>query len=34
LAISGLRRPKAALAAQLEASGLTAPDFSGENAGH
>ena len=31
---AGLERLKAALAAQLEASGLTAPDFSGENAGH
>ena len=31
---AGLDRLKAALAAQLEASGLDAPDFSGENAGH
>ena len=31
---AGLERLKAALAAQLEASGLDAPDFSGENAGH
>jgi phosphomannomutase len=30
----GLERLKAALVAQLEASGLEAPDFSGENAGH
>ncbi len=30
----GLERLKAALAQQLEASGLAAPDFSGENAGH
>jgi phosphomannomutase len=30
----GLDRLKAALAAQLEASGLAAPDFSGEQAGH
>ncbi len=30
----GLERLKAALARQLEASGLAAPDFSGENAGH
>jgi phosphomannomutase len=30
----GLDRLKAALAKQLEASGLAAPDFSGENAGH
>ncbi len=30
----GLERLKAQLAAQLEASGLPAPDFSGENAGH
>ena len=31
---AGLDRLKAALAAQLEASGLAAPDFSGENSGH
>ena len=31
---AGLDRLKAALVAQLEASGLAAPDFSGENAGH
>lgn len=31
---AGLDRLKVALAAQLEASGLPAPDFSGENAGH
>ena len=31
---AGLERLKAALTAQLEASGLAAPDFSGENAGH
>ncbi len=31
---AGLDRLKAALAEQLEASGLAAPDFSGENAGH
>ncbi len=31
---SGLDRLKQALAAQLAASGLAAPDFSGENAGH
>lgn len=31
---SGLDRLKEALAKQLEASGLEAPDFSGENAGH
>ncbi len=30
----GLERLKAALVAELEASGLAAPDFSGENAGH
>ncbi len=30
----GLERLKAALVAQLSASGLSAPDFSGENAGH
>jgi phosphomannomutase len=30
----GLERLKQALVAQLEASGLEAPDFSGENAGH
>ncbi len=30
----GLERLKAALVTQLEASGLAAPDFSGENAGH
>ncbi|MBO1073140.1 phosphoglucomutase/phosphomannomutase PgmG [Roseomonas marmotae] len=30
----GLERLKALLAEQLEASGLQAPDFSGENAGH
>jgi phosphomannomutase len=30
----GLERLKAQLAAQIEASGLAAPDFSGENAGH
>ena len=32
--ISGLERLKTALAAQLEKSGLAAPDFSGDNAGH
>ena len=31
---AGLERLKSALVAQLEASGLEAPDFSGENAGH
>ena len=31
---AGLDRLKAALVAQLEASGLAAPDFSGANAGH
>ena len=31
---AGLDRLKAALSAQLEASGLAAPDFTGENAGH
>ena len=31
---AGLDRLKAALTEQLEASGLPAPDFSGENAGH
>ncbi len=31
---AGLDHLKAALTAQLEASGLAAPDFSGENAGH
>jgi phosphomannomutase len=31
---AGLERLKAALAAQLEASSLAAPDFSAENAGH
>jgi phosphomannomutase len=31
---AGLERLKAALSTQLEASGLAAPDFSGENAGH
>jgi phosphomannomutase len=31
---AGLDRLKGALAGQLEASGLPAPDFSGENAGH
>jgi phosphomannomutase len=31
---AGLERLKAALVAQLEASGLAAPDFSGANAGH
>ena len=31
---AGLERLKAALSEQLEASGLDAPDFSGENAGH
>ncbi|MGI4953866.1 MAG: phosphoglucomutase/phosphomannomutase PgmG [Janthinobacterium lividum] len=31
---TGLDRLKAALTEQLEASGLAAPDFSGENAGH
>ena len=30
----GLERLKGAIAAQLDASGLAAPDFSGENAGH
>jgi phosphomannomutase len=30
----GLERLKASLVRQLEASGLSAPDFSGENAGH
>ncbi len=32
--VEGLERLKAALVAQLEASGLDAPDFSGANAGH
>ena len=31
---AGLERLKSALVVQLEASGLPAPDFSGENAGH
>jgi phosphomannomutase len=31
---AGLERLQAALVAQLEASGLDAPDFSGENARH
>ncbi len=31
---AGLDRLKGALAGQLEASGIAAPDFSGENAGH
>jgi phosphomannomutase len=31
---AGLEKLKAALAAQLAASGLAAPDFSGEHAGH
>jgi len=31
---AGLERLKAGIARQLEASGLAAPDFSGENAGH
>jgi phosphomannomutase len=31
---AGLERLKAALAAQLQASGLAAPDFSGAQAGH
>ena len=31
---AGLERLKGALVAELEASGLSAPDFSGENAGH
>jgi phosphomannomutase len=31
---AGLERLKHALVQQLEASGLAAPDFSGENAGH
>ena len=31
---AGLERLKADIAAQLQASGLAAPDFSGENAGH
>ena len=31
---AGLERLKSALVAQLEASGIAAPDFSGENAGH
>ena len=30
----GLERLKASLSEQLQASGLAAPDFSGENAGH
>ncbi len=34
MSAEGLERLKAALAQQLEASGLAAPDFSGENAGH
>ena len=32
--VDGLERLKGALVEQLEASGLEAPDFSGENAGH
>jgi phosphomannomutase len=31
---AGLERLKAQIAGQLEASGLQAPDFSGENSGH
>jgi len=31
---AGLERLKTALVAQLAASGLAAPDFSGANAGH
>ncbi|WP_203076783.1 phosphoglucomutase/phosphomannomutase PgmG [Falsiroseomonas ponticola] len=31
---AGLERLKAGIAAQLQASGLAAPDFTGENAGH
>ena len=31
---AGLERLKQALVEQLTASGLAAPDFSGENAGH
>jgi phosphomannomutase len=31
---AGLERLKAQLAAQITASGLPVPDFSGENAGH
>jgi phosphomannomutase len=31
---AGLERLKASLAAQIIASGLEVPDFSGENAGH
>ncbi len=31
---AGMERLKASLSAQLQASGLAAPDFSGENAGH
>jgi phosphomannomutase len=31
---AGLERLKAALVVQLAASGLEAPDFSGENSGH
>ena len=31
---AGLERLKAGLVEQLTASGLAAPDFSGENAGH
>jgi phosphomannomutase len=31
---AGLERLKASLAAQITASGLEVPDFSGENAGH
>ena len=31
---AGLERLKAQLVTQLEASGLAAPDFSGNNAGH
>jgi phosphomannomutase len=31
---AGLERLQAQLSAQLQASGLAAPDFSGENAGH
>ena len=31
---AGLERLKAHLSAQLQASGLAAPDFSGANAGH
>ena len=31
---AGLDALKAAISAQLQASGLAAPDFSGENSGH